>query len=492
MLTEKIEVHDELNKYIWEQEKLKDDVREAILDAVDEFMKTCDIPLNVADIQIVGSQASYNYNKDSDLDVHIICNFELMNCSKDVLQAAYNAIRTKFNSDYTIKLFGVNLEIYVDDINSGVVSNGIYSVKNNKWIKFPKHLDDVTSYDVTEDLLRWKTRIEKAINSGNVDNIESCLNDLYAERKNSLAVEGEYGYGNQLFKEIRNYGLLDELRHNYREIVSKQLSLESYKPLKEDSRAALIARSKQSSKGMMRYRRRVKSKVANSVKQYNSIDMNKLFKKDILTMDVNVKGETDDYVVKISFGGFTELLQQEVKKQNGKLDSKAVTRALIDGFNKDDVYISCTCPDWKYRFAYFATKNNIIIGDPETRSSDITNPDDKLGPACKHVLLVLSNTSFLLKVASTIYNYINYMEKHYHKLYADYIYPAVYGKKYEDPVQLDVFDDDELASDKDTLDKSNQEASKNSKFKPGNDSGVRYSPKDLDQISVEDTTNNQQ
>ena len=103
--------------------------------------------------------------------------------------------------------------------------------------------------------------------------------------------------------------------------------------------------------------------------------MNKLFKDDILTVDINVKGETDNYIVKISFGGLCELLKDQIEKQ-GKLDYKAVTRALILGFNKDDVYIRCSCPDSQYRFAYWQSKNNIITGDAETRPSDITNPDD--------------------------------------------------------------------------------------------------------------------
>ena len=33
------------------------------------------------------------------------------------------------------------------------------------------------------------------------------------------------------------------------------------------------------------------------------------------------------------------------------------------------------------------------VGDPQTIPSDITNPNDTLGSACKHVLLVLSNTN---------------------------------------------------------------------------------------------------
>lgn len=119
----------------------------------------------------------------------------------------------------------------------------------------------------------------------------------------------------------------------------------------EDSRAKLIGQSKSSQKGMQRYNRRVKSRVANTVKQYNSIDMNKLFKEDILTVNINVNGETDDYIVRISFGGFSDLVQEEIKRGGNKLDLRTIIRALVKGFNQEDVYVHCSClyPDTKIK-----------------------------------------------------------------------------------------------------------------------------------------------
>ena len=163
--------------------------------------------------------------------------------------------------------------------------------------------------------------------------------------------------------------------------------------------------------------------------------MDKLFKQDILTVNVSVNGETDDYVVRISFGGFLEILHDEIERNNGKLELKPITRALITGFNKADVFIGCTCPDFYYRFGYWTTRNGVSSIDPQNIPSKITNPSDKLGSGCKHVLLVLSNNSWLIKCASVINNYIKYMEQHYKKLYADVIYPAIYKKPYEEPVQ---------------------------------------------------------
>ena len=247
--------------------------------------------------------------------------------------------------------------------------------------------------------------------------------------------------------------------------------------LLEASKSELLNKSKTSAKGKERFDKRNRSKVANSVKNFNSIDMNKLFKKGILTVGVNVKGETDDYVVTITFGGFLNNIHRELA-HNDELSLRLVIRALNDCFNRDDVYVFCTCPDFKYRYQYWATQNKYNSGEPQpSNGMRIRNPDDKLGSACKHTLLVLNNNSWLIKVASVIMNYINYMKLHYKNLYEEVIYPALYNSDYVEPEQA-------LDSDENIIDKSNQDAVIRTKFQKGNTQGFRF-------ISKEEAEQNQ-
>lgn len=218
--------------------------------------------------------------------------------------------------------------------------------------------------------------------------------------------------------------------------------------LNEDSRTKLVARSKQGKRekdGKTRYEKRLKSHVGTSTQQYNRINMNQLFKNGIVSISVEVKGETDDYLVTISYGGFLDALRDLMKRHNEELDLRIIIKSLIIAFNKEDVYIRCTCPDFYYRFGYWATKNNIISGDVQLIPSDETNPNDDLGPACKHVLLVLSNTSWLIKVASVINNYIKYMERNRRTQYDAIIFPAIYGKKTN--VQTSFIDSEDEVAD---------------------------------------------
>lgn len=139
--------------------------------------------------------------------------------------------------------------------------------------------------------------------------------------------------------------------------------------LNEDSRQQLISKAKKGknykdqSKGKNRYERRLKSVISNSTKEYNEIDMTKLFTKGILDINVPVHGETDDYIVKISFGRFLDILQRYVTNNNDDFALRFVIKALIEAFNQDNVYIHCTCDDWRFRMAFWATKNDINSGE---------------------------------------------------------------------------------------------------------------------------------
>ena len=147
------------------------------------------------------------------------------------------------------------------------------------------------------------------------------------------------------------------------------------------------------------------------------------------------------------------------------------------------------CPDWHYRMGYWASVHDIIVGQKETRPSDITNPKDNLGPVCKHVCLVLQNLSWVYKLASTIHNYINYMESHYKMAYRSIIYPKLYGKEYEEPST--VKPDDEMGTDTALIDIANKYGRDRGKFKKGNTQGIRFA-KETDEPILDDEEDTEQ
>lgn len=219
-----VTIQDELNPVLWVDGKLRPEIKEKIMDLVNEFQSTLDIPLTILDINIVGSNASYNYTDKSDVDVHIVTNFEEYGYPEELVDSAMNAFRSNFNRRYDISYGKFNVEVYIEDIKSAPQSNGIYSVLNDEWIKFPQKLEPV-EVDLEPEYSDYTNRILTTLESGTEEDIVQIVNELYLIRRNSLAAEGEFGKGNILFKQLRNDGLLDSLKQKRIEIVSKELSI---------------------------------------------------------------------------------------------------------------------------------------------------------------------------------------------------------------------------------------------------------------------------
>lgn len=229
-------VHDELNPIIWDNNNtLKPEIKEKILALVEEFQSTLDIPLHILDIEIVGSNASYNYTDKSDVDVHIITNFDDYGYPQELVQSAMNAFKTNFNRAYDIDYKGYNVELYVENVNSAPTTNGIYSVVQDKWIKQPEKLVAI-EVELEPMLTDYRRKINDALESGDIEEIIKLIDELYILRRNSLMVDGENGAGNLIFKQIRNDGLLDGLKNKRIALKSDELSVESLKEsIKDDT-----------------------------------------------------------------------------------------------------------------------------------------------------------------------------------------------------------------------------------------------------------------
>lgn len=229
LINEDFQVHETLNPKIWNTttKELLPEVRQKIIEIVDAFEKHVHVPMDIVDIQLVGSNASYNYTEHSDLDVHIIANFELVSKDVALLQALYDAKKSSFNKSLDISIHGVPIEMYVQDINSGITSNGIYSVCDNVWVKEPKPIKSITKHNTEKEVAKWKAKIDKVLKSKDYDEISDAINMLYLIRHNGIATEGEYSKANQIFKDIRNLGLLDKLKDALNDATARKLSLEN-------------------------------------------------------------------------------------------------------------------------------------------------------------------------------------------------------------------------------------------------------------------------
>lgn len=225
-LDESVEVHNELNPKLWNSDNtLKEDVCEKLNNISQEFLKYIEIPLNVIDIEIVGSNASYNYNDKSDIDLHIIVNDDVNYVEPEILRQLYNSKKNSFNDNYDLTINDIPVELYIENVTDGNATNGRFSITKNDWVLFPKPINyDIP--DITNELNEHINKCNELMNSNDAQEILDFVNNIYMERKLGLASDGEASIGNLIFKELRNQDLIKQLKDRYYMLRSKELTNE--------------------------------------------------------------------------------------------------------------------------------------------------------------------------------------------------------------------------------------------------------------------------
>lgn len=167
---EDLKLHKTLNPVLWtDDNKLRSSVNNKIRKIVKLFkdeLKEWGIDLIIKDIVIVGSNASYNYTSNSDIDVHIVADIDKLNCNQRHLQIIYDLFKTNFNNKYDIDFHNISVELYVEDYNKPAKSNGRYSIISNKWLSLPSvdKIPDVDERRVDKLFKKWEDRYLKLIN----------------------------------------------------------------------------------------------------------------------------------------------------------------------------------------------------------------------------------------------------------------------------------------------------------------------------------------
>ncbi len=229
----------QLNPKIWEDNKLKRNVRKRLIKIAKEFVKSTDIEFIPVDIVIVGSIASFNWSKYSDIDLHIITDFTSINDNTELVKNYLYSKKCEWNNDHRdLKIYGYDVELYAQDINEENESNGIYSVKYNYWIKIPsakhKQLDKNTIKEIAAMYINKIEYYNRKFDELSSDKafllLQSKVKYLYdliiQGRKKSLPVEGEQATGNIIFKVLRRSGHLEMINKLKKKLFDKINSIE--------------------------------------------------------------------------------------------------------------------------------------------------------------------------------------------------------------------------------------------------------------------------
>lgn len=207
------EFHSRLNPEIWiTDQKLAPGIPEALMKISRDFQTFVDIPFPIVDIQITGAQANYNYTADSDLDLHIVTDFEQIDCDEE-LEELFDTKRHLYNLQHHIEILGIPVELYVEDIKQPTVS-AAYSILKNTWIRTPKHpRQHLDPQQFSREYRVWLSLITHAIPLQNPQALDQILKLLKHYRTLGLRTPAaEFSTANQVYKSLRRAGVLDLAR----------------------------------------------------------------------------------------------------------------------------------------------------------------------------------------------------------------------------------------------------------------------------------------
>jgi predicted nucleotidyltransferase len=219
--------HDELSKKIWEDdENMRPDVQKALENIANEFLDYLKIDVDVEDVTFTGSYANYNYTPYSDIDLHIVIDFDKISNDEDLVEGFMNAKKSYWNDRYDITVNGIEVEIYPQDSSEEHVSSGVYSIDQEKWIVKPeKFQKEPNLKSANKKFQMLKREISSAIESEDLKSVERLLKKLRNMRKSALNKSGEMSVENIAYKMLRSEDLIQKLYNSKFSLYGDSISL---------------------------------------------------------------------------------------------------------------------------------------------------------------------------------------------------------------------------------------------------------------------------
>lgn len=237
----KLEYHSTLCPDLWDDLKLKPEIRTHLLKIVDAFFEEVDYKVKIQDVIILGSACNYNYSKVSDIDLHVI-----VENKEDTIEYKYLAAeREAWKDKHDIKVFEFKIELYIQASDEVVTKNAaIFSLTNDKWVREPVKENPPPNMDdpkIKEDAAKIMTEIDNAIKSKKVtvDTLLKIKKKLKELRKSGLKKGGEYDVNNLVYKTVRNNGYIEKLFDHIYKLEDESLSYHEKKSVNESVKNCL-------------------------------------------------------------------------------------------------------------------------------------------------------------------------------------------------------------------------------------------------------------
>ncbi len=217
-LVDDVQARNTLHPDLWQERKLDPLVRERLLKMAELFLLDTGFGnLDVKEIVFAGSMAGYLYHSQSDIDVHVSVDGSPITADLKLLFQLFNARSDDWNGDYELRVRDHEVELFILDYRSPEGSDGVYSLREDRWIKEPKPPTNIVGRDVVlADVTRYAGEFEslRARFKANPQNFDCREFKLYRRTlkdyraKQGFQKSGEHSVGNLAYKALRNGGYL--------------------------------------------------------------------------------------------------------------------------------------------------------------------------------------------------------------------------------------------------------------------------------------------
>lgn len=108
------ETKETLNPKLWDENgELDSKIRKRLLTIGMDFYESLNVETLPKDIIVVGSNAGYNWSKYSDIDLHILMDFDEIDDNTNLLKNYFASKKVTWETKHNITIKGYDVELYV-------------------------------------------------------------------------------------------------------------------------------------------------------------------------------------------------------------------------------------------------------------------------------------------------------------------------------------------------------------------------------------------
>ena len=210
----------ELNPKFWKNMKINSVFASSLMKIAQDVVENSDFEKFLVDIIITGSTASYNWHELSDIDLHIVLDFEKIDKNKELVSDFLAQKRMNWNNKHNIFLAGHEVEIYFQDTDEDHESAGVYSLVQSRWLQRPIKNDqkfDICAIKCKAEMVARDIDMahylyeQKDFKKAN-EKANKTREKVKKLRNSGLSSSGVFSVENMAFKLLRNSGYLEKLR----------------------------------------------------------------------------------------------------------------------------------------------------------------------------------------------------------------------------------------------------------------------------------------